>query len=70
MTSIHPLTRLIDTILLFKCEDSQCLTSSRINASGYHISWASDRDVKFQNPTSNTSNLCDATAFATGVKVN
>ena len=57
--------RLVDTIVLLKCEDDACTTTTRVDATGKGISWPSDRNAKFRNPvlTKEEEDLCDAAAF-------
>jgi hypothetical protein len=42
---------------------------SRMDATGHHISWESDRKIKFVNPKHPANNLCGASAFVNGAKV-
>eukprot|EP00042_Codosiga_hollandica_P032805 m.213319 g.213319 ORF g.213319 m.213319 type:complete len:375 (+) comp54026_c0_seq3:134-1258(+) len=59
-----------DTIQLESCSDSSCTTTMKIGQSGFHITWPSDRDKKFVNPSANGGDLCDAPPFVDGVRPN
>jgi hypothetical protein len=57
---------LLDTIQLSKCQDSGCTNLTPVTLSGRHISWDSDRDVKFKNPPF-SGNPCSAAAWNSNV---